>query len=159
MRVQRSLRPVTIALAGLVLLGLLGACGDSSTTEESTSGETMSMTPSASATDDCADVTALQDSLTALTDVDPLADGTDALNAAIDDVKTNLDAAVDSASAQLQPQVDDVETAFASLQDAVTGLTADNLTAKAPAISAALVELGSATKTLSTSITDNCVTS
>ena len=158
MRDQRSLRPVTIALAGLVLLGLLGACGDSSTTEESTSGETMSMTPSASATDDCADVTALQDSLTALTDVDPLADGTDALNAAIDDVKSDLDAALDSASAELQPQIDDVETAFASLQDAVTGLTADNLTEKAPEISSALAGLSTAVEALGTSVTENCVT-
>jgi hypothetical protein len=159
MRVQRSLRPVTIALAGLVLLGLLGACGDSSTTEESTSGETMTMTPSASPTDDCADVTALQESLTALTDVDPLADGTDALNAAIEDVKSDLDAALDSASAELQPQIDDVETAFTSLQDAVTGLTADNLTEKAPEIKSALTDLGTATMALGTSITDNCVTS
>ena len=63
--------------------------------------------------------------------MDPVADGTDALNAAIDDVKSSLDAALDSASAELQPQIDDVETAFASLQDAVTGLTADNLTQKA----------------------------
>ncbi len=119
----------------------------------------MSTTPSASATDDCADVTALQDSLTALTDVDPLADGTDALKAAITDVKSSLDAAAASASATLQPQVDDVKTAFASLQTAVTGLTADNLTQKAPEIKSALTELGAATKTLGTSITDNCVTS
>lgn len=158
MRVESSLRSVTAALAGLALLGILGACTDNSTSEESTSGQTMSSTPSASKTEDCADVTALEDSLKALTEVNPVADGTDALNAAIDDVNSNLDAAMDSASAELKPQLDDVETAFASLQEAVTGLTTDNLTEKAPEISAALFEVGTATKALGTSITDNCVT-
>ena len=117
------------------------------------------MTPSVSASNDCADVTALKDSLETLDQVDPLADGTDALKAAITDVKSSLDAAAASASATLQPQVDDVKTAFASLQTAATGLTADNLTQKAPEIKLALTDLGTATKALSTSITDNCATS
>ena len=41
----------------------------------------------------------------------------------------------------------------------MTGLTADNLIQKAPEIKSALTDLGTATKALSTSITDNCVTS
>jgi hypothetical protein len=154
MRVRRGIRAASTTLVAVALLGVLGACSDDST-------ETVtSPTPSASssASSDCADVTALEDSLKALTEVEPLADGTDALNAAIDDVQSDLDAALDSASAELQPQIEDVEAAFAILQDAVTDLTADNLTEKAPEISASLFGLGEATKTLSTSITDNCVT-
>ncbi len=111
MRVQRRFRSVSVALTGLALLGVLVACSDSSTSDETTSDQTMSATTSASATasatDECADVTALENSLQALNEVNPVADGTDALNAAIDDVASSLDAARDSASEELQPQLED----------------------------------------------------
>ena len=157
MRVQRGTRVASAAMAGVALLGVLAACSDNSTPDATTSTKPSAST-SASATTDCADVTALKDSLDALTQVNPLTYGTDALNAAIADVKSSLDAAAASTSATLQPQVDDVKTAFAALETAVTGLTADNLTQKAPEIKSALTELGTATKTLGTSITDNCAT-
>ncbi len=104
-------------------------------------------------------MTALENSLQALNEVNPVADGTDALNAAIDDVASSLDAARDSASEELQPQLEDVATAFDSLQEAGTGLTTDNLTQKAPEIASALNELSTAAAALSTSVTENCVTS
>ena len=72
---------------------------------------------SASCSDDsessgCDEVHALQDSLTALTQVDPLSDGTEALKAAATQVRTDLDATVSAVSSELKPSVDQVKTAF-----------------------------------------------
>jgi hypothetical protein len=88
--------------------------------------------------------------------VRPLQDGVTALTAAIADVKTNLDKAEASASEALQPSVQQVRTAFDGVQTAVSGLTADNLKEKAPAIGAALTELATATKAFSTTLSERC---
>ena len=67
----------------------------------------------------------------------PSQDGAAALQAAIANVKTSLDAAVASASAALQPQLAQVTSAFAALQASFAGLTTDNLAQKTPSIAAA----------------------
>ena len=145
---------MSAGFAGVILLGSLAACGSDSTPEQTTSPAA-----TASSTADCTEATALKDSLDALTKVKPLEDGVASLNAAIADVKSSLDAAVASAEATVQPEVEQVKTAFASLQTAATGLTADNIVEKLPDISAALVEVSTATTTLGSSLTQNCVTS
>lgn len=71
-------------------------------------------------------------------------------------VKTNLDAAEASASPVLQPDIQQVKTAFAGLQTAASGLNAGNLTQKAPAIASALKEVGTATAALRTTLTQSC---
>jgi hypothetical protein len=88
--------------------------------------------------------------------VRPLQDGVTALTTAIADVKTNLDKAEASASEALQPSVQEVKTAFDGVQTAASGLTADNLREKAPAIGAALTQLATATKALSTALRESC---
>ena len=135
----------------VALLGVLTACSGSSTPDQTTSP-----TSTASSEAGCPDVTALKASLDALTKVRPLQDGVDSLTAAIADVKSSLDTAVASASATLKPEVDQVKTAFASLQTAVTGLTTDNLAQQAPDITTALAELATATEALGSSLTQNC---
>jgi hypothetical protein len=85
-----------------------------------------------------------------------LQDGVGTLTTAIDNVKTNLDKAEGSASEALQPSVQQVKTAFDGVQTAVSGLTADNLKEKAPAIGVALTELATATKALSTTLKERC---
>jgi hypothetical protein len=88
--------------------------------------------------------------------VRPLQDGAGALATAIANVKTDLDKAEASASGPLQPSVQQVKTAFAEVQTTASGLTADNLRQKAPAIAAALTQLGTATKALSTTVRESC---
>jgi hypothetical protein len=88
--------------------------------------------------------------------VRPLQDGVTALPTAIANVKTNLDKAKASASPALQPSVQQVETAFDQVQAAVSGLTADNLKEKAPAIAAALTQLATATKAFSDTLAQSC---
>jgi len=88
--------------------------------------------------------------------VRPLQDGLTALNTAMANVKTSLDAAVTSASAALEPAVGNVKTAFSGLQDAASGLSSDNVRQKAPAINSALRQLGTAASSLATTLTQSC---
>jgi hypothetical protein len=91
-----------------------------------------------------------------LTQVKPAEDGLPALTTAIANVKTNLDKAEASVSPVLQPSVQQVKTAFAELQTAAGGVTADNLRQKAPAIATALKQVKTATQALSSTLTQSC---
>ena len=79
-----------------------------------------------------------------------------ALTTALANVKTSLDKAEASASPVLQPSVKQVKTAFGELQTAASGLTADNLREKAPAIASAIKEVATATQALSTKMRESC---
>lgn len=94
--------------------------------------------------------------MAALAQVKPLQDGVPALQAAIANVQTSLDAAVASASAALQTDVAQVKTAFDGLQTAVAGLSADTLTQQAPSIVAALTQLGTAASALAATAQQSC---
>ncbi len=159
MRLHRAPRPVLTALPAVGLLLVLVACGSSSTpsqTSSSTPTASSSASSAAPSTAACADVAALKSSLEALAKVKPRQDGVAALNAAIANVQSSLDAAAASASANLQPAVAQVKTAFAGLQTAVTGLTTDNLSQQAPSVVAALQQVGIATAAFVTTLTQSC---
>jgi hypothetical protein len=164
MRLHHALRPASAVFVGFALLFLASCSSDStsgSTAATSSAGapttsSASSPTTTATPRPGCADVAALKSSLDALTQVQPLQDGLTALNAAIADVKTKLDVAAASAGADLKPAVDQVKTAFAALQTAVSGVTTDNLRQKLPAISVALQQLGTSTSSLATTLTQKC---
>ena len=101
----RSRTFVEVMLA-VSLAATLAACSSSASVVSSAGA-----TSTASSTG-CADVTALKASVTALTQVKPLQDGVAALQTAIANAKTDLDAAQVSASAALQPAVATVKSAF-----------------------------------------------
>jgi len=82
--------------------------------------------------------------------------GSAALESALADVKTKLDATVASASGALKPQVDQVKTAFEGLQSATTGLTKDNLAQRAPQIATALAQVATATAAFAATLSKNC---
>ena len=98
----------------------------------------------------------LKASLEALTKVKPAEDGVAALKTAIDNVKSNLEPAAAAASEMLKPRVEQVRTAFAELQTAADGLTADNFRQKAPSIRAAMTQLRTATADLTSALTQSC---
>jgi hypothetical protein len=52
----------------------------------------------------------------------------------------------------LQPSAQQVKTTFAELQTAASGITADNLKQKAPAIAAALKQVATARQALSSTL-------
>ena len=163
MRLLRARRSASGAVAAVVLLVLLGSCGTSSTPSQTsppttaapatTAAAPTTAAPTAAA---CEDVAALKSSLEALTKVKPAEDGVAALKTAIANVKTNLDAAEASASPVLQPSVEQVKTAFAELQTAVSDLTADNFRQKAPSIASAMKQVSTATQALSSTLTQSC---
>jgi hypothetical protein len=161
MRFGRAPRSASGAVAAIVLLCILGSCSPSSTPSTSSPSETTaapatSAQPTATPEEACGEVAALKSSLEALTSVRPLQDGVGTLTTAIDNVKTDLDQAQGSASGALQPSVQQVETAFDGLQTAASGLTTDNLKEKAPAIGAALTQLATQTKALSSTLRESC---
>jgi phage-related protein len=138
------------------LLCVLASCGTSSApSETSPPATTATPTPDATAAA-CEDVQALKSSLEALTKVEPAQDGVAALAAAIANVKTSLETAEASVSPALQPSVEQVKTAFGQLQTAASGLTADNLRQKAPALASAIKEVATATQALSTTLSQAC---
>jgi hypothetical protein len=155
-------RFTSTAVAAVALLFVLGGCGTSSTpsqTSATTAAPATIGAPTTTATPTtagCEDVAALKSSLEALTNVKPAQDGVTALKTAIDNVKTSLDKAEASASPVLQPDVEQVKTAFATLQTAASGLTADNFNQKAPSIASAMKQVATSTKALSSTLTQSC---
>ena len=111
----------------LLVLGLVaGGCGGDDASDSS---------PSPSA---CTDVMALQESVTALTQVDPVNDGVDALKSAAATVKTDLETALSAVSSELKPAVDQVKTAFDGLEIALEGVSSGG------GLGAAATEIGTA---------------
>jgi hypothetical protein len=163
MRRRCARRSASAAVAAVALLCVLGSCGSSSTPSQ-TSPRATTAPPAATAptttaaptTAGCEVVAALKASLEDLTKVRPAQDGVTALKTAIANVKTNLDKAEASASPVLQPDVEQVKTAFAALQTAASGLTADNFKQKAPSIASAMKQVATATKALSSTLTQSC---
>ncbi len=143
---RRMTRLRVVALPLMVILALAAAgCSDDN-----------GGTPTA-ATSGCDEVNALQDSLTSLTEVDLVSDGTDALQSAVSDVKTDLDAAVSAVGAELEPVVDEVQTAFGDLESALEGVSsAGGLGAAATEIGNAVAELGTALTGLTSEISETC---
>ena len=166
MRLHHAGRSGFAAVLAVCLLFILTSCGTSpepsqtspaATTAAPTTAAPTTTTPTtAMPTTACADVAALKSSLEALTQVKLAEDGVRALTTAIADVKTNLDKAQASASPVLQPKVQEVKTAFAELQTAASGTTADNLRQKAPAIAAAMKQVATATEALRTTLSESC---
>jgi hypothetical protein len=165
MRLVRARRSASAAVAAVALLCVMGSCSTSSHTrpdksirnDRRTLRRPQQPTSTASPTTaGCEDVAALKSSLEDLTKVRPAQDGVTALKTAIAKVKTNLDKAQASASPALQPDVEQVKTAFAALQAAASGLTADNFKQKAPSIALAMTQVATATKALSSTLTQSC---
>ena len=156
MRLRSARRSASSAVVCVALLCILISCGTNQTpSQQSPASATTAATTAPPATA-CADVAALKSSLEQLTKVRPLQDGVGALTSAIANVKNNLDKTKASAAPALQPSLQQVEAAFAELQTAASGLSADNLKEKAPAVASALAQLAAATKTLSSAIAESC---
>lgn len=112
---------------------------------------------SAAAPPGCAEAASLKDSLTALTEINPVDDGLDALKGAAADVKTDLDATVSAVSSELQPSVDEVKSSFADLESTLGGISdAASLGAAATEVGTELTKLGTALTGLSTAIDQDC---
>ena len=157
MLVRSARMPWWALLSIATLLCVLVGCSSSpSTTTNSTTTTNATTTATTTSSTGCADISAMKSSLEALKNVNIRQGGVDALTSALADVKTKLDAAKSSVSSDLQPSVQQVQTAVAGLETAMDGLTTGNLTQKAPAIAAALTQVAAAVSALSTTLAQSC---
>ena len=120
--------PRSLTVSGLILsLALVAAaCSGAGTPSASSapgaSSEATAASSAAPAGSVCDDLAALQASISALGDVDLKAGGTDALTAAVGDVKTSAEALKASASTELASAVDTFSTQLYALQAAAAKL-------------------------------------
>jgi len=146
---RRAMPATTTRTAAIVFALAVGLVASGCSGDEPSD---TSPTPSA-----CTDVMALQGSLTALTQIEPVNDGVDALKSAAADVKTDLEAALSAVSSELKPAVDQVKTAFDGLESALEGVSSSGgLGAAATEVGTAMTQLGSASTNLSTAVGDVC---
>ena len=151
---QRQIRFVTSGIAVLTLLALVGsACSSDPDPATST---TSSPAVSDSASQGCTELATLKDSLTALTQVEPVQDGLNALESAVATVKTDLQSAASAVSAELEPSVDQVQSSFDQLESSLQGVTTSNLAASATEIGTALTAVGTALTDLESELTQKC---
>jgi putative N-acetylmannosamine-6-phosphate epimerase len=149
---QRRIRSVTCGIAVLTMLALVGsACSSDPDT-----GTTSSPAVSASASQGCAELATLNDSLTALTQVEPVQDGLNALESAVATVKTDIQSAASAVSAELEPSVNQVQSSFDQLESSLLGVTTSNLAASATEIGTALTAVGTALTELESELTEKC---
>jgi hypothetical protein len=149
---EGRIRSVTYGVAVLAMLGLVGsACSSSSDT-----GGTPSPTVSTSAGQGCAELATLKDSLTALTQVEPVQDGLTALQSAAASVKTDLQSAAAAVSDELKPSVDQVQSSFEQLESSLQGVTANTLAASATEIGTALTAVGTSLTGLQSELSQKC---
>jgi hypothetical protein len=121
-----------------------------------TSSEPTTGSSSAPAGTVCDDVTALEASVEALGHVDLQTGGTDALTAAIGDVKTSAEALKASASTELASSVDAMTSKLDALQTAVTQLGQDGSPAGLLAVGTAVKDLLAAAQDLETQFKNAC---
>jgi hypothetical protein len=104
----------------------------------------------------CDDVAALEASVEALGNVDLKSGGTDALTAAIGDVKTSAEALKASASTELASAVQAMTTQLDAVQTAVSQLGQDPSAAALVAVGTAIKDLAAAGKELDTQFKNAC---
>jgi hypothetical protein len=145
---QRRSRSVTHGIALFAMLAVVGAAC-SSDPEAGT-------TPSPTLSKGCAELAALKDSLTALTQVELVNDGLDALESSVATAKTDLQNAASAVSDALAPSVDQVQSSFDQLESALQGATTDNLAASATEVGTALTAVGTSLTDLQSELTNTC---
>jgi hypothetical protein len=140
---NRSSRIVRIVVAIAATSVMVAGCSDDDESSSATS-------PAASEADVCDARDALQRSLEALKDVDVRAEGTGGVEAAINGVKDDLEALVDSVGEELKPEVESVQDAVDELEAAVTNLDSGGAAKVLDAVSS----LASSASTLVASLED-----
>jgi hypothetical protein len=124
---------VIVVAAALAVVGL--ACGDDSTsstttTTTTTPPPTTNPGPVGSASPElCAARDELRSSISDLSNVDVVRNGTSAITSALDKIKENLSAVRSAAGSDVQPQVEAFQRAVDQLQAAVSGSGAGRIAA------------------------------
>lgn len=145
-------RGLAVPLVATLALGLAGCSDDDSSDDGAASAEEQV----------CEDWAQVQSSVTALRDVDVVADGTDALRSAVDTVADTVDRLGDSAGDQVDDEVAALGTAVGDLGDELRGVAEDPLGEGAgsdmAAIGEAVQQVTAAADDLGTELQPGCDT-
>lgn len=102
----------------------------------------------------CAAGESLESSLGALTDLDLIAEGTDGLNAAVDEVRSDLEELGDSADEAAADEVDALEDSVDELEDAISALGGELTRDNATAVGAAIQTVGTSAQAVFDTLSD-----
>jgi hypothetical protein len=126
------MRRGTAVLSMLLLVGgATAACGDdddnnsgssTSTTRESSSTSSTSGASSTGSEEFCQARSDFNDSIDELKDVNPITDGTQGIENALNDVEDNLQAMRDAASDEARPEIDAFQDSFSDLKNAISNV-------------------------------------
>ena len=105
---------ILFSLVAAVLM-LAVACGDDETTNGASTGTPEEVTV-------CDQADSVQQSVSALSAVDITAEGTNALEASVADVKTELEALKETVSAEVEDEVQGLEDAVTEAEDILSGI-------------------------------------
>jgi hypothetical protein len=139
-------RLVTRALVLVVLALLVAACGDDSSSSDDTTPEEAF----------CASGEQFESDVAALTDMDIVADGTDAVSSAFDTLRDDTDALVATGQDIVSDDINDIEAAVDQLGAALDELSGDLTAANASEVLDAVTNISTAAQSLQTTLTENC---
>jgi signal transduction protein with GAF and PtsI domain len=150
-----------------VLVALVVACGDDdettnggtdSPTNGATDGATNGATDGTSTADEvCDQKDAVASAVADLADIDVLAEGTDALNASVENVKTELSDLKAAVSDDAKDEVEDLETAVSDAEETLSGITDDStLNQRIDAVQSALTGIATASTALVSALENEC---
>lgn len=142
LQVHSSKGPIGVKLRSFVAaiaFGAIAVAGCSSTSSPSATSETTAASAKQAV---CTARTNLKASVTALASPALLTGGKAGIQAALDTVKTNLDAVASSAKSDYKPQVDAVQSAVNDLQTALGHLGSGSATSNLEAIGTAIASVG-----------------
>jgi hypothetical protein len=136
-----------MTLAALVLVTLsLAACSDDNDDGDATP------TP-----DVCEQSEAVRQSVEDLASLDVIASGTDGLNAAVDNVRTEVSSLKETVSDDVEPEVEALETAIDDARDAFANIDSDAaLSARIADVENALGGIATAAADLRTALDNEC---
>jgi len=139
-------RLVTSALVLVVLALLLAACGDDSSSSDDTTSEEAF----------CASGEQFESDVAALTDMDIVADGTDAVSSAFDTIRDDTDALVATGQDVASDDINSIEAAVDQLGAALDDLSGDLTAANASEVLDAVTNISTAAQSLQTTLTETC---
>lgn len=144
---RRTALPLVLILA--LSIGSLAACGD-----DSESAGTTTTTSAEQAY--CADLDQLKRDVASITDMDVVADGTDAVTAQFDALKDDLSALKSSAGDAASSEITTMETALDDLQSALSAVAGDLTLANASDVVSAVQSVATAGTAVVTTLESAC---
>ena len=134
------------------LLAFAAACGD----DDDDDGGDNGGDDTGSADTVCQEKEELDSAVASLTDVDVIAEGTEALNASLANVRTSLDNLGDSVSDEVADEVEGMETAVDDAEEILSDLDDASLNEQIDAVQSALTGVATASVALGTALQEDC---